>query len=191
MVRDLIIENHYIGTVPAVVRCCYAVYLGEELVGACIFSAGARHAHRLLAGAQPNHVATLARFWMADGLPPNNESRVLGLILRDLRREGSYKLLVSFADPRPDTVGSCTRPRAGPTSAPPTPSATSSSTASASIAQRLAAFRLQLRIPFAPHRPCCLGPHQPAQAPLRLRLGPSWRWRLRRAPLPYPKRDGS
>jgi hypothetical protein len=90
---------------PGVVRSCYAVHLGDELVGACIFTAGARHAHRLLAGARPTDVATLARFWMADDLPPNNESRVLSLILRELRRDGAYKLLVSFADPAAGHVG--------------------------------------------------------------------------------------
>ena len=57
------------------------------MVGACIFTAGARHAHHLLAGARPADVATLARFWMADDLPPNNESRVLSLVLRELRRD--------------------------------------------------------------------------------------------------------
>ena len=39
------------------------------------------------------------------GRGPNNESRVLGLILRALRREGTYKLLVSFADPSAGHVG--------------------------------------------------------------------------------------
>lgn len=104
-VRDLIVECHYLHSMPGVVRSCYAVRLGGELVGACVFTAGARHAHRLLAGARPSDVATLARFWMADELPPNNESRVLSLILRALRKDGSYKLLVSFADPAAGHVG--------------------------------------------------------------------------------------
>jgi hypothetical protein len=84
---------------PAGLRSCYGVYLGEELAGAVVFTSGARNAHRLLDAAGPNDVATLARLWLSDRLPKNSESRVIGVILRILRRETTWKLLLSYADP--------------------------------------------------------------------------------------------
>jgi hypothetical protein len=92
-------ERHYLGTMPGVVRQCFAVYLDETLVGGVVFTAGARHGYRILQGATPAQVLTLSRFWMADGLPANNESRVLGVVLRELARGRKCKGVVSFADP--------------------------------------------------------------------------------------------
>src|SRR5439155_9897502 len=75
------------------------------LVGAAILTPGARNAYRVLAGARGRDVATLARLWLADQIPRNAESRVLGIILRDLRREGRFKALVSYADPQAGHAG--------------------------------------------------------------------------------------
>jgi hypothetical protein len=173
---------------PGVVRSCYAVHLGDELVGTCVFTAGARHAHHLLAGARPSDVATLARFWMADELPSNNESRVLALILRKLRHDGAYKLLVSFADPAAGHVGTIyqasgwtylgtTEPeryfevdgvRVHPRSA-------SSRFGSNSIAHlRRTGLSVVARVSPPKHRYAYV-------------LDPAWRWRLRGAPCRYPK----
>jgi hypothetical protein len=188
-VRDLIVERHYLHAMPGVVRSCYAVHLGSDLVGACVFTAGARHAHRLLAGARPTDVATLARFWMADELPPNNESRVLSLILHKLRREGAYKLLVSFADPAAGHVGTIYQ-ASGWTYLGETereryfvldgvrihPRSASSKFGSNSIAHlRRTGLAVVARTSPPKHRYAYV-------------LDPSWRWRLRGRPASYPKR---
>ncbi|MHB1325171.1 MAG: Mom family adenine methylcarbamoylation protein [Thermoleophilia bacterium] len=190
-VRSLVIDCHYLHSMPGVVRCCYAVHLGSEMVGACIFTAGARHAHHLLAGARPADVATLARFWMADDLPPNNESRVLALILRELRRERNYKLLVSFADPAVGHVGTIyqaagwlylgtTEPeryfeldgvRIHPRSA------------SDRFGSNSVAHLRRTGVAIVAHK-------SPPKHRYAYVLDPGWRWRLSRQPQPHPKRGG-
>jgi len=70
-----------------------------------VFTSGARNGHRLLVGVNPNQVATLARLWLADDLPANSESRVLGIVLRDVRRTTDWKLILSYADPAAGHVG--------------------------------------------------------------------------------------
>jgi hypothetical protein len=190
-VRELIVERHYLHSLPGVVRRCYAVRHGDELVGACIFTAGARHSHRLLAGARPADVATLARFWMTDDLPPNNESRVVSLILRELRREGAYKLLVSFADPAAGHVGTIYQASGWTylgTTEPERyfeldgvhvhPRSASSRFGSNSVAHlRRTGLAVVARTSPPKHRYAYV-------------LDPSWRWRLRGQPQPYPKRGG-
>ena len=189
-VRGLIVDCHYLHSMPGVVRSCYAVRLGDDQVGACIFTAGARHSHRLLAGARPTDVATLARFWMADDLPPNNESRVLSLILRELRRDGTYKLLVSFADPAAGHVGviyqasgwtylGTTEPeryfeldglRIHPRSA------------SSRFGSNSVAHLRRTGLAVVTHK-------SPPKHRYAYVLDPSWRWRLRGASASYPKRE--
>jgi hypothetical protein len=84
---------------PAVVTRSFAVTLSGRLVGAVIFTAGARHAHRVIAGAPIGAVITLGRLWLDDAVPTNGESRVLGVVLRQLRRERRHLAVVTFADP--------------------------------------------------------------------------------------------
>jgi hypothetical protein len=104
-VTDLIESQHYLHSMPSVTRECFAVVLGDVLVGAAVFTQGGRHAHRVFQGTTPAQVITLARFWMADGLPGNNESRVLGIVLRLLARQERYKFILSYADPAAGHVG--------------------------------------------------------------------------------------
>lgn len=105
VVRPLIEHEHYLRSMPAAPRRCFGVALGDELVGAVVFTSGARHGHRLLAAASPQEVATLARLWLSDVLPRNSESRVLGIVLRELRRTTPWKLVLSYADPAVGHVG--------------------------------------------------------------------------------------
>ncbi len=102
VVHPLMEEHHYLQSMPMAPRRCYGVYFDGELLGGVVFTSGARNGHRLLAAANPHDVVTLARLWLSDELPTNSESRVLGVVLRDLRRTTTWKLLLSYADP---TVG--------------------------------------------------------------------------------------
>lgn len=104
-VRPLMEEHHYLHSMPAAPRRCYGVFLDNALVGGAVFTSGARNGHRLLSAAASQDAATLARLWLSDDLPANSESRVLGIILRDLRRTTSWKLLLSYADPAAGHVG--------------------------------------------------------------------------------------
>ena len=105
VVRGVIEGEHYLHSMPAAPRRCYGVYLGDELHGAVVFTSGPRQGHRLLTAARPQEVSELARLWLGDALPPNSESRVLGIVLRTLRRETTWKLLLSYADPAAGHVG--------------------------------------------------------------------------------------
>ncbi len=98
-VAELASTNHYLHSVPAAASVAYGVFFSRELVGAVIITPGGRNAYRVLAAARPQDVATLARLWLADEIPSNAESRVLGVVLRDLRREGTFKAVLSYADP--------------------------------------------------------------------------------------------
>jgi hypothetical protein len=104
-VREIITSFHYLHSMPAASRRCYGVFHDSTLSGAVVFTAGARRGHHLLAAAQPQEVATLARLWLSDELPKNAESRVIGIVLRHLRRHTGWKLLLSYADPSAGHVG--------------------------------------------------------------------------------------
>jgi hypothetical protein len=49
--------------------------------------------------------AALTRLWLHDDLQKNSESRVLGVVLRHLKRHTQIKFLVTYADPSIGHVG--------------------------------------------------------------------------------------
>lgn len=98
-VQPLVVNHHYLHSMPAGARACYGIYLFGDLHGAAVFTAGARQGHKLLAAARPQDVVTLARLWLSDTLPRNSESRVLGIVLRSLKKTTDWKLILSYADP--------------------------------------------------------------------------------------------
>jgi hypothetical protein len=99
VVRGLVEREHYTRSCPAVATHAFAVELDDRLDGAAVLTTGAVRAHKILAAATREDVVTLSRLWLSDRLPKNAESRVLGVIVRKLRREGRFKALVTFADP--------------------------------------------------------------------------------------------
>ncbi|PZS07665.1 MAG: DNA methyltransferase [Chloroflexi bacterium] len=105
IVRDIIQRRHYLHAMPSAPSACFGVYLSGELHGAVVFTPGARLGHRLLRGAHPAHVVTLARVWLSDDLPKNSESRVLGIVLRTVRHSTPWKLILSYADPAAGHAG--------------------------------------------------------------------------------------
>ncbi len=104
-IADVIEREHYLHSMPKAAQACFGVYAGGGLAGAVVFTSGARQGHRVLEAARPQDVATLARLWLADDLPQNAESRVLGIVLRAVHRETSWKLVLSYADPGAGHVG--------------------------------------------------------------------------------------
>lgn len=105
VIRNLIVDFHYLHRMPAAPRLCFGVQHEGALQGAMVFTAGARQGHRILVAARPQEVATLARLWLSDDLPKNAESRVIGVVLRHLRHHTDWKLLLSYADPSAGHVG--------------------------------------------------------------------------------------
>jgi len=190
VVRPLMAERHYLHSMPGVALACYAVRLSGELLGGVVFTAGARHAHRLLQGAAPRQVVTLARLWLADELPPNSESRVIGIVLRDLARRGRHKLALSYADPAAGHAGTIYQASGwtylGTTEAERYlevdgvrvhPRSASERFGSGSVAHLR---RTGLRVA------CGMSPPKHRYAYF---LDKRWRWRLRGTPVPYPKAD--
>lgn len=104
-IRNLIVDRHYLHRMPAAPRLCFGVTLDGELNGAVVLTSGARRAHGILTAGQPQQVSTLARLWLSDDLPKNAESRIIGIVLRHLRRQTDWKLLISYADPAAGHVG--------------------------------------------------------------------------------------
>ena len=84
-------RHHYLHSQPGGTLFSFGVFLGGRLLGALCFTRGPAHAYELVEGAAMRDCATLSRLWLADELPPNSESRVLGITLRALRRHTSLK----------------------------------------------------------------------------------------------------
>jgi hypothetical protein len=97
-------EQHYLHSMPLAAILSFGIFLDDELVGGVVLTAGARHGHRVLAGSKSDDVLTLARLYLDDSIPKNAESRVLGIVTREVRRRGKAKALLSYADP---AVGHC------------------------------------------------------------------------------------
>jgi hypothetical protein len=103
--REVFVRYHYLHSMPACNSLLFGAYDGSgHLVGAMSFGSGPRMMHRLVHGATQKDYLVLTRFWMADEMPRNSESRFLGLVFKALRRT-SVRFLVSYADPAAGHVG--------------------------------------------------------------------------------------
>jgi hypothetical protein len=103
--KEIIEHNHYLHTLPGGTKLAFGVFLDNRLLGAVTLGVGPMNAHRLVEGAVPEDCLTFTRLWLADELPPNSESRVIGIVLRSLRRHTSIKFLISYADPSQGHIG--------------------------------------------------------------------------------------
>ncbi len=189
VVQPLVEQRHYLHSMPASTRLCFGVYLEASLVGAVLFTSGARHSHRLIGAATPQQVATLARLWLSDDLPANSESRVVGVVLQYLRRHTDWKLVVSYSDPAAGHVGTVYQ-AAGwlyigqgeetgyldlGDGRLHHPRSVSGAYGTGSVRHLWATGVPARRIRLPPkHRYLYV-------------LDPAWRWRLRHSPMPYPK----
>jgi len=116
--RALVERWHYLHTMPA----------GTKLaIGAVTFGVGPMSGHRLLRDARPQDGITLRRFVLLPERPANAASRVLGVVLRMIRRETDKKFVLTYADPEHGHHGVSTRRPASSTSACPSRSPPSTS----------------------------------------------------------------
>ena len=81
------------------------VFVGRSLKGALTLGVGPKLGHRLVEGAKADECATLTRLWLSDELPLNSESRVIGVVLRALKRHTRLKFVLAYADPSIGHVG--------------------------------------------------------------------------------------
>ena len=103
--RRLIEANHYLHSLPGGTHLSFGAFLGSRLMGAVTFGVGPFLAYCLVEGAKPDDCLTLTRLWLSDELPRNSESRVLGIVLRSLKRHTRVKFLVTYADPAQGHLG--------------------------------------------------------------------------------------
>lgn len=103
--RILCERGHYLHSFPAGTRVCLGVFTATGLDGVVVLGVGPRFAHRLVTGATPGDGLTLTRLWLADALPHNSESYVIGQTVRWLRQHTPVKFLLSYADPAAGHVG--------------------------------------------------------------------------------------
>jgi len=105
MAKTMINRHHYLHSLPGGTQLAFGVFSGKRLMGALTIGCGPSQAYRLVEGAAADDCATLTRLWLADELPANSESKVIGIVVRNLRRHTSLKFLVSYADPAKGHLG--------------------------------------------------------------------------------------
>jgi hypothetical protein len=103
--KGLLVKYHYLHSLPGGTHLAFGVFLGGGLLGALTLGVGPLNAFSLVEGARPEDCLVLTRLWLSDELPTNSESRVLGVVLRSLRRHTKVKFLVSYADPAQGHLG--------------------------------------------------------------------------------------
>jgi hypothetical protein len=103
--KEILIPNHYLHSFPGGTKLSFGVYLDARLLGALTFGVGPYLGYKLVKDASPDDVVTLTRLWLSDDLPRNSESRVLGFVLRSLRKETSLKFVLAYSDPAAGHLG--------------------------------------------------------------------------------------
>jgi hypothetical protein len=105
MAKRIVEREHYLHSMPGGSRIALGVFVGNELLGVMILGAGPSNAHRLVRYAVMDDCAALTRLWLDDDLPKNSESRVLGVVIRHLKRHTGIKFLVTYSDSSAGHVG--------------------------------------------------------------------------------------
>ena len=103
--KRVLTKHHYLHSLPGGTQLAFGVFLGSRLTGALTIGCGPSQAYKLVKSATPDDCAVLTRLWLSDELPSNSESRVIGVVLRALRRNTDLKFLLSYADPSQGHVG--------------------------------------------------------------------------------------
>ena len=103
--KRVLTKNHYLHSLPGGTQLAFGFFIGSRLMGALTIGCGHSQAYRLVKSAGPDDCAVLTRLWLSDELPANSESRVIGIVLRALRKNTGLKFLLSYADPSQGHVG--------------------------------------------------------------------------------------
>lgn len=103
--KILLVKHHYLHSLAGGTKLAFGVLHEQRLMGAITFGAGPFNAHSLVKDVQPDACLSLSRFWLSDELPPNSESRVLAVVLKNIRKHTSVKFVVTYADPSQGHLG--------------------------------------------------------------------------------------
>ena len=103
--KGLIVRHHYLHSLPGGSQLAFGVFLEDRLMGAMIIGVGSFNAHSLVEGATANDCSTLSRLYLSDELPKNSESRVIGVVIRSLKKNTDLKFMLSYADPAQGHIG--------------------------------------------------------------------------------------
>lgn len=190
---SLVRDNHYLHSYPGGSQLDFGVFTDSRLQGVATFGVGPANAHRLVHGAVRSDVLTLSRLWLVDELPPNSESRTIGVLVRYLRKHTDVKFLLSYADPSAGHVGTIYQAAnwiyTGWSEAMPLYDLGDGVLRhSRSVSH---AFGSHSKEHFANHGINIRSIPQSRKHRYLYLLDPTWRSRLRVNELPYPKKGGS
>jgi hypothetical protein len=183
--------HHYLRSFPGGTKLNFGVFNGKYLKGVVVFGAGPYLAYHLVDGATPEDCLTLTRLWLADELPTNSESYILGIILRSLHLYTDIKFLVSYCDPSVGHIGTIYQASnwlfTGLSSPTPLLDLGDGKTYfSRTLAHKYGSHSLQY---FADHKITIkLIPQSPKFRYIYF-LDSTWRHRLEIPVLPYPKKE--
>ena len=188
--RQVCEARHYLRSYPGGALLNFGLFVGNRLLGVAVLGAGPTNLHRLFQGAKSQEVICLARLWLDDRLGRNSESHTLGFILRMLRREqGTVKAVVAYSDPAAGHTGTIYRAAGflylGESTAMPLYQLPDGSIHhSRSLSHR---YGTHSRKHFASYGvEVELVKQSPKHTYVAL-IDPSWRARLTRSVIPYPK----
>ena len=103
--KAILEREHYLHRLAGGTKLAFGAFVGDRLLGAMTLGVGPFNAPSLVAGATSDDCLTLTRLWLSDDLPPNSESRCIGIVLRSLRRHTSVGFVLSYADPSEGHLG--------------------------------------------------------------------------------------
>ena len=103
--KEAIVRHHYLGSMPGGTQLALGVMSGEHLVGVMTLGVGAKNGHKMVEGAKSGDALTLTRLWIAEEMPKNTGSKILGMATRSLRRHTDVKFVITYADPGHDHRG--------------------------------------------------------------------------------------
>jgi hypothetical protein len=103
--KNLLVSNHYLHSFPGGTKLNFGIFYQSILKGAITLGVGPFLGYGLVDRATPEDCITLTRLWLADNLPRNSESRVIGILLRSLQKETSLKFVLAYSDPAAGHLG--------------------------------------------------------------------------------------
>ncbi len=192
--RDVCERGHYLHTYPGGTLLSFGVYVGSRLLGVAVLGVGPANLARLFTGAQRREVVCLSRLWLDDRIGRNGESRTLAIILRSLRqRQSLIRAVVAYSDPAAGHSGSIYRGAGllylGLSEAMPLYKLPDGSVHhSRSLSQ---VFGTHSRRHFAAHGVSVELVPQQRKFIYAALIDPSWRERLTRPVLAYPKQEAN
>ena len=98
--KQICVAHHYLASYPGGPLLNFGIFFGSSLLGVAVLGVGPANIHGFFLDAEPTEVSCLARLWLDDRLGRNSESRVLSVIIRQLRRhQDVIRAVVAYSDP--------------------------------------------------------------------------------------------